>query len=238
MLSIKKIAFIFYQKITWWSKDDIVDQNMILLIPGTAVTSASPSVKLYAGPLENFCIVWTWRYDRLLYELRKYLFASGFQYSCRLKYDMILIWVINCMPYQPRFQYSCKRWQFFCIGMIWNMKIWVITCKPHQPGFQYPCKRWQRRGCCQSCSNPRQGLCWKACVHWKYWYLCQDICTLHKTHVFEIYRSAKSVKMSIQWIFPIYISTCLPTELCLKVWCGYLQRAIIWLCYIIYAPVI
>ena len=129
---------------------------------------------------------------------------------------------------------------FLCIDMIWNMKIWVITCKPHQPGFQYPCKRWQRRGCCQSCSNPRQGLCWKACVHWKYWYLCQDICTLHKTHVFEIYRSAKSVhvKMSIQWIFPIYISTCLPTELCLKVWCGYLQRAIIWLCYIIYAPVI
>ena len=186
---------------------------MTLLIPGTAVTSASPSVKLYAGPLENFCIVWTWRYDRLLYELRKYLFASGFQYPCRL-------------------------WRFYVL--IWNMKIWVITCKPHQPGFQYPCKRWQRRGCCQSCSNPRQGLCWKACVHWKYWYLCQDICTLHKTHVFEIYRSAKSVhvKMSIQWIFPIYISTCLPTELCLKVWCGYLQRAIIWLCYIIYAPVI
>ena len=60
--------------------------------------------------------------------------------------------------------------------MLWNMKIWVITCKPHQPGFQYPCKRWQRRGCCQSCSNPRQGLCWKACVHWNYWYLCQDIC--------------------------------------------------------------
>ena len=129
---------------------------------------------------------------------------------------------------------------FLCIDMILNIKIWVITCKLHQPGFQYPCKRWQMRGCCQSCSNPRQGLCWKACVHWKYWYLCQDICTLHKTHVFEIYRSAKSVhvKMSIQWIFPIYISTCLPTELCLKVWCGYLQRAIIWLCYIIYAPVI
>ena len=77
MLSIQTIAFIFYQKIT--PKDDILDQKMTLLIPGTAVTSASPSVKLYAGPLESFCIVWTWRYDRLLYELRKYLFASGFQ---------------------------------------------------------------------------------------------------------------------------------------------------------------
>ena len=34
-------------------EDDIFDQNMTLLIPGTAVTSASPSVKLYAGPLKN-----------------------------------------------------------------------------------------------------------------------------------------------------------------------------------------
>jgi len=32
-------------------KGDFLAQKMTLLIPGTAVTSASPSVKLYAGPL-------------------------------------------------------------------------------------------------------------------------------------------------------------------------------------------